>query len=52
MMNLTTADLYYMEKDVSEHTKRMARQIPYHLQYLREGKPYIKPKEDKTNDKG
>lgn len=33
----------YMIKFVSPRTKEIARQIPYHLQYIREGKPNIKP---------
>ena len=37
------AKMFLMETDTNERTKKMSKQIPYHLQYIREGKPVIKP---------
>ena len=43
--NFYSGELWEMENKVSERTKEMAKKVPYHLQYVREGKPMIKPNE-------
>ena len=41
--NFYDCELREMEEHPSEKVKNMAGQVPFHLQYLREGNPDIKP---------
>lgn len=44
--NFYSSELSNMEKHPAEKAKETGRRPPYHLQYIREGKPNIKPKNE------
>lgn len=46
--NFYSSALEEMIKHQSNMAKVIGRRVPYHLQYVRDGKPNIKPKEDEN----
>ena len=45
--NLSSVDIDKMAKYPSERANEIGRRPLYHMQYIKDGKPNIKPKEDK-----
>ena len=45
--NFSASDIHYMANHPSEKANGIGKTEPYHLKYLKEGKPNIKPKEGK-----
>lgn len=43
--NFTQSDFDQMLSDPSESANEIGRRVPYHLQYLRDGKVNVKPEE-------
>lgn len=43
--NLMASDLHQMESKPSEYANEIGKRVPYHLQYIRDGKVNIKPEE-------
>lgn len=41
----TDRELINMQENHSESADIIGRRVPYHLQYLRDGKPNVKPEE-------
>lgn len=40
--NLTAGDLHQMESKPSEYANDIGKRLPYHLQYIRDGKVNVK----------
>ena len=48
--NFRASELNYMEDHPNARAIGIGKNVPYHLQYIRDGKPNIKPeKENKVN---
>lgn len=45
--NLSASELHNMERHPNSRANEIGRRLPYHLQYIRDGKPNIKPEEVK-----
>lgn len=41
--NFYPGDLHYMEEHPDERVNEIGSCLPYHLQYIRDGKPIVKP---------
>lgn len=41
--NLSSIDLDRMQNNPSEKANDIGSRVPYHLQYIRDGKPIVKP---------
>lgn len=41
--NFYPGDLHYMEKHPDEKANEIGSHVPYRLQYIRDGKPVVKP---------
>lgn len=48
--NLSGIDLDRMQNNPSKSANDIGSRLPYHLQYIRDGKPNIKPKEGKHEE--
>jgi hypothetical protein len=48
--NFSVSDLHYMANHPNEKANEIGKAAPYHLQYARDGKPNIKPKERKHEE--
>lgn len=49
--NFTQSDFDQMLSDPSESANEIGKRVPYHLQYLRDGKVNFKPEEKKDAQK-
>ena len=46
-LNFDRRTIDYMTEHPAERANMIGRELPYHLQYVRDGKPVIEPKEKK-----
>ena len=50
--NFTNSKLQKMQDKPCINAIRIGRTLPYHLQYVKEGKPNVKPRTDATDSEG